>query len=116
MAESTTRVDATFREQVESLVRRIPRGRVMTYGQIATILGEPRKAQAVGFVAHYGEPDLPWQRVVNRHGRMAPGYHGGMPAHRAALEAEGITVDSEFCCDLKKLQWWPPETDSRARN
>lgn len=79
----------------------------MTYGQIATILGEPRKAQAVGFVAHYGNPDLPWQRVVNRHGRMAPGYPGGMPGHAAVLGSEGVEIGNDFICDLKRYQWWP---------
>lgn len=82
----------------------------MSYGQIATLLGHPRRAQAVGFVAHYGDADLPWHRVVNRHGRMAPGYPGGMPAHRAAVESEGIAVDpKEFTCDIERYRWWPPE-------
>lgn len=102
--------EPSFREEVEALVRRIPRARLMTYGQIAALLGAPRKAQAVGFVAHYGDPDLPWHRVVNRYGRMAPGYPGGMPGHRAAVESEGIPVDAkEFTCDLEKYRWWPPE-------
>ena len=100
--------ELTFKQEVEQLVRQIPHGRVMTYGQIATLLGAPRKAQAVGFVAHYGDPELPWHRVVNRFGRMAPGYPGGMPAHRAEIEAEGITVDpQEFTCDLERYRWWP---------
>lgn len=101
-----------FRDQVQTLVRRIPRGRVMTYGQIAALLGEPRKAQAVGFVAHYGDSELPWQRVVNRYGRMAPGYPGGMVAHADLLRQEGVAVDAkEFTCDLARYQWWPPESE-----
>lgn len=103
--------ESSFRRQVEAIVRRIPRGRLMSYGQIAALLGAPRKAQAVGFVAHYGDPDLPWHRVVNRHGRMAPGYPGGMPAHRAAVESEDISVDAEeFTCDLERYRWWPDGT------
>lgn len=100
--------ERTFKQDVEAIVRQIPRRRLMTYGQIAAVLGAPRKAQAVGFVAHYGDPNLPWHRVVNRHGRMAPGYPGGMPGHRAVVESEGISVDSkEFTCDLEKYRWWP---------
>ncbi|MEX2043600.1 MAG: MGMT family protein [Patescibacteria group bacterium] len=100
----------SFKVEVQEIVRRIPRGRLMSYGQIATLLGHPRRAQAVGFVAHYGDADLPWHRVVNRHGRMAPGYPGGMPAHRAAVESEGIAVDpKEFTCDIERYRWWPPE-------
>ncbi len=99
-----------FRDQVQTLVRRIPRGRVMTYGQIAALLGIPRKAQAVGFVAHYGDSELPWQRVVNRHGRMAPGYPGGMIAHADLLRQEGVVVAKDFTCDLPRYQWWPPES------
>lgn len=102
-----------FRTRVQQIVRRIPRGRLMTYGQIAALLGAPRKSRAVGFVAHYGDPELPWQRVVNRFGRMAPGYPGGMIAHADLLRQEGIEVDSnEFTCDLARYQWWPPESQA----
>lgn len=107
MPEAT---EATFRDQVQAIVRRIPHGRLMTYGQIAALLGAPRKAQAVGFVAHYGDPELPWQRVVNRFGRMAPGYPGGVIAHADWLRQEGVEVGEDFICDLKRYQWWPPES------
>ncbi len=101
---------SSFRNQVNGLVSGIPRGRVMTYGQIATLLGHPRRARAVGFVAHYGDPSIPWQRVVNRHGRVASGYPGGMPVHRAELAAEGIKLGDDFTCNLDRYQWWPPES------
>lgn len=81
----------------------------MTYGQLAALAGNARGSRAVGFIAHYGDPELPWQRVVNRHGRVAPGYPGGMPAHQAELESEGVEFNSEHCCDLVQYQWWPPE-------
>jgi methylated-DNA-protein-cysteine methyltransferase-like protein len=104
--------ESTFRTQVQEIVRRIPRGRVMTYGQIASLLGAPRRSRAVGYVAHYGDSDIPWQRVVNRHGRMAPGFHGGMMAQADLLRQEGIEVDrKEFTCDVEALRWWPPESD-----
>lgn len=102
--------EQSFRSQVEAIVARIPRGRVMTYGQVATLLGHPRRARAVGFVAHYGDASIPWHRVVNRHGRVAPGYPGGMPAHRAELAAEAVEIGDDFTCDLGRYQWWPPDS------
>ena len=101
-----------FRSSIEALVRQIPLGYVMTYGQLAALAGNARGSRAVGFIAHYGDPDLPWQRIVNRHGRVAPGYPGGMPAHQAELESEGLEFDSEHCCDLSRYQWWPPGSPS----
>jgi methylated-DNA-protein-cysteine methyltransferase-like protein len=59
-------VEPGFRERVETLVRQIPKGRVMTYGQLAALCGNARAARIVGGVAHFGDPSLPWQRVVNK--------------------------------------------------
>lgn len=80
----------SFRTRVEAVVAQIPEGRVMTYGQIAALCGSPRAARIVGGIAHYGNPALPWQRVVNKRGGLATGYPGGRAAHAAQLEAEGI--------------------------
>jgi len=103
-----TRVDAEFRERVYELVAQIPVGRVMTYGQIAAICGEPRAAWEVGQIAHNGPTDLPWQRVVNREGGLAVGWpNGGQEAHKAILEAEGIEVSSDYKVDVTHLQWRP---------
>lgn len=95
-----------FRGQVELLVRQIPRGRVMTYGQIAALCGNARAARIVGGIAHFGDPDLPWQRVVNRQGGLAVGYPGGRAGHRQVLEAEGFSVIDERV-DVSQLIWWP---------
>lgn len=105
----------TFRQDIEGYVRRIPDGRVMTYGQLSALAGRARAARQVGFIAHYGDAELPWHRVVNRHGRVAPGYPGGMPAHQAELEAEGVSFGPDHCCDLTTYQWWPegPEAANR---
>ena len=96
-----------FRERVEAVVWRIPRGRVMTYGQIAALCGQPRAARIVGGIAHFGDPDLPWQRVVNKHGGLASGYPGGREGHRQVLEAEGVLVDADYRVDVQQLIWWP---------
>lgn len=103
-------VDAGFRQRVEVVVAQIPRGRVMTYGQIAALCGNARAARIVGGIAHFGNPDLPWQRVVNRHGGLAAGYPGGRSGHKQVLEAEGVEVSADYQVDVKKLIWWPPQS------
>jgi methylated-DNA-protein-cysteine methyltransferase-like protein len=104
------RIDEDFKLRVFAMVSRIPRGRVMTYGQLAALGGAPWAAWEVGQIAHYGPSDLPWQRVVNKKGGLAGGYTtGGREAHKADLEADGVAVDDEFKVDVEKLLWWPPE-------
>ena len=98
----------SFVEEIYSLVERIPRGRVMTYGQIATLCGHPMAARVVGQVAHWGPPQLPWQRVVHWNGLLASGFScGGYEAHKQLLEAEGVAVDRRYRVDLNELLWWP---------
>ena len=98
-----------FREQVESLVAQIPRGRVMTYGQLAALSGNARAARIVGGIAHFGNPDLPWQRVVNKQGGLASGYPGGRTGHKQILEAEGLRISDDYQVEIGKLLWWPPD-------
>lgn len=105
-------VETGFRERVEAIVAQIPRGRVMTYGQLAALCGNARAARIVGGIAHFGDPELPWQRVVNRHGGMAAGYPGGRRAHQADLEAEGVVFNDKGEVDVKELIWWPPDVIS----
>jgi methylated-DNA-protein-cysteine methyltransferase-like protein len=98
-----------FRERVEEIVRHIPAGRVMTYGQLAALCGSPRAARIVGGIAHFGDPQLPWQRVVSKRGGLAAGYPGGRAGQAAALAAEGILVSAEFYVPVQELLWWPQE-------
>lgn len=104
-------VEAGFRERVEALVSQIPEGRVMTYGQIAALCGNARAARIVGGIAHFGDPDLPWQRVVNKQGGLAAGYPGGRQGHKQVMEAEGFTVSDEYRVAVDELLWWPPGVD-----
>src|SRR3982751_5772516 len=89
MAET---LESSFSDRVEAIVRQIPRGRVMTYGQLAALCGNARAARIVGGIAHFGDPALPWQRVVNKQGGLASGYPGGRAGHEQALEGEGVEV------------------------
>ena len=96
-----------FKERVEGLVAQIPAGRVMTYGQLAALCGNPRAARIVGGIAHFGDPDLPWHRVVNKQGGLASGYPGGKHGHKAHLQQEGILVSDDLTVDVKELLWKP---------
>lgn len=103
---------ATLRTRVEAVVVLIPKGRVMTYGQIAALCGSPRAARIVGGIAHFGDPELPWHRVVNKKGGLASGYHGGRRTQKEHLEAEGVRVLGEkdsFWVDVDDLIWWPEQ-------
>lgn len=101
------RVDSGFKERVYEIVGQIPKGRVMTYGQIAALAGAAWAAWEVGQIAHTGPSDLPWQRVVNKRGGLAKGYPGGLEGHKKALEAEGTSVNLDYEVDIRKLLWQP---------
>ncbi len=96
-----------FRKRVEALVAQIPEGRVMTYGQLAAMCGNARAARIVGGIAHFGDPTLPWQRVVNKRGGLASGYPGGRQGHKAHLEAEGVAVSDDYYVNVDQLVWHP---------
>src|SRR6201995_238575 len=100
-------VEGAFRERVEPLVAQIPRGRVMTYGQLAAVCGNARAARIVGGIAHFGDPDLPWQRVVKKQGGLASGYPGDRRGHKGALEANVYKVSDDYQVDVHALLWWP---------
>jgi methylated-DNA-protein-cysteine methyltransferase-like protein len=83
----------TFHRAVYRLVREIPRSRVVTYGQIAALLGWPRAARAVGQAMRHCPPGLPWHRVVNAQGAISlRGNVDSMLTQRVLLEQEGVPV------------------------
>lgn len=96
-----------FRQRVEALVAQIPAERVMTYGQLAALCGQPRAARIVGGIAHFSDPSLPWQRVVNKQGGLAAGYPGGRAGQAEHLRAEGVDVSDDYYVNVQDLLWWP---------
>ena len=111
-----------FRDAVYELVKQIPEGRLMTYGDVAVLCGLARGAQLVGGIAHYGPLDIPWHRVVNRFGGLASGFvgqfvdawvgtegaPGGRAGHKMVLEAEGVPVsDDNIVTDFAERRWLP---------
>lgn len=98
-------------EQVYELVRRVPEGRVATYGQIAELAGFPRHARQVGYAlaalkGHEG--DVPWHRVVNAAGRISSRFDAGSEDYqRLLLEEEGVAFNARGRIDLRRYRWQP---------
>lgn len=100
--------DRNYREKVYDIVRQIPPGRVMTYGQIAGILGEGYTARTVGYVMHGAGDEVPWQRVINSQGKCSTGRLTiPMNLQQEILESEGVKFRDNGKCDLKELIWYP---------
>jgi methylated-DNA-protein-cysteine methyltransferase-like protein len=105
-------------EKIYRIVLLIPRGRVMTYGQIARLVGGRYSPRLVGWAMHATPNDgrnIPWHRVINARGGIST---GKVLAHNPdlqkwMLEAEGISFDSHDRCDLSVHQWSPPGPKAR---
>ncbi len=95
-------------ELIYEQVRKIPKGKVATYGQIAMLAGNPRWARAVGYALHANpDPDsIPCYRVLNRFGGLAPAFaFGGAEKQAELLRADGIEVRDDGTVDLEKYLW-----------
>jgi methylated-DNA-protein-cysteine methyltransferase-like protein len=106
--------DKDYRERVFRIVRMIPRGRVMTYGQIAEILGEGYTPRTVGFVMHSSDDKTPWHRVINAQGGCST--RGLVLPHdkqQRMLEAEGVRFNERGRCELKDHLWIPDNLSQR---
>jgi len=115
----TSYSDQQYRERVYKIVRQIPPGKVMTYGQIALILGEGYTARTVGYCMHSADDGVPWQRVINSQGKISTD-RLTLPhsLQQSILESEGV-VFNKGKCDLGMYQWHPeghePEPDGQTR-
>jgi len=97
-----------FFQRVYEIVARIPRGKVVTYGQIAAALGDPRRARTVGWALHSTAEwlDIPWHRVVNSSGGISTRHIvGELSIQRKLLENEGIVFNEDGRLDLKRYRW-----------
>ena len=97
--------------RIYAVVRRIPRGRVATYGQIAELTGLPGHARQVGYALH-ALPEgsaVPWHRVLNARGALSLRRHsGGEITQRLRLEREGVRFDAGGRVALERVRWRPP--------
>ena len=103
-------------ELIWSVVRKVPRGRVATYGQIAEVAGLEGHARQVGYALHNlpAKSSVPWHRVVNAKGEISA--RSGGDSHelqRLLLEAEGVEFDAKGRMDLKRYQWGVAKAQSR---
>ena len=101
-------MSATY-QRIYAVVRRIPRGRVATYGQVAELAGMPRQPRVVGYALHSlpnGTP-VPWHRVINAQGRVSAraGQPAGSLEQRMLLEGEGVTFDARGRVSLARYRW-----------
>ncbi|MCA9350831.1 methylated-DNA--[protein]-cysteine S-methyltransferase [Candidatus Saccharibacteria bacterium] len=98
--------DPSFKKQVYKVVAKVPKGQVVTYGQLAAMAGSPGAARVVGQIAHFGSLHLPWHRVVNAQGGLAVSYvPGGRLGQAEALKREGVVVSENFKVDIHEYQW-----------
>lgn len=98
-------------EKIYAVVRRIPRGRVSTYGRVASVAGLPGHARLVGYALH-AVPDhsaVPWHRVVNARGAISARRtgEGGDVVQRLRLEGEGVEFDARGRIPLERFGWRP---------
>ncbi len=108
---------SAFDQGVFAIVRRIPPGRVMTYGAIGGLLPAPDgvsasafrriRARWVGYALARAPDDVPWQRVVGATGRISPRLAGGIELQRALLRREGVRTDALGGVDLDRFAWSP---------
>lgn len=117
-ADETSRKRSTY-ERIYEIVRRVPRGRVATYGQIAKLAGLPGQARQVGYALHalpFGSR-VPWHRVMNAAGRISlRRSSGGDVQQRILLELEGVGFDLAGRVSLEKFRWKPSVRGTGARS
>jgi methylated-DNA-protein-cysteine methyltransferase-like protein len=103
--------EPTFNQLVYALVRQVPRGHVITYGAIARLLGDPRKARQVGWAmaaTPRAKAPIPAHRVINARGQLSGGpSFGGYQVQRKMLEAEGVVFREDGRVDLEHYLWLP---------
>ncbi len=99
----------TFYESVIDIIKRIPPGKVATYGEIADYAGNKRAARQVSYILNssWEKHKLPWHRVVNSKGGISLRKGHGYELQKKLLKREGIIFNEEDCIDLKKFQWFP---------
>lgn len=101
-----------FRESVLRVVKAVPSGRVVSYGQVALLAGRPGAARAVGAVLRglrQDDGDVPWQRVVNARGGISTHKVGHGELQTALLRAEGVELREGRIVALSRYRWWPDD-------
>ncbi len=112
---SSIQTTAQRYQQIYAVIKKIPKGKVATYGQIAALAGIPRGARQVGTALRNTPQNLklPWQRVINAQGRISlrlkDWESGGDDYQKVLLENEGVSISAEGKIDLKRFLWKPAD-------
>jgi methylated-DNA-protein-cysteine methyltransferase related protein len=85
----------------------LPEGKVTTYGDLASLAGHPYASRVVGGIAHFGNKNLPWHRLVNRFGGLASGYPGGKDRQAKMLRFENIKCTDYVVNNFENIRWKP---------
>jgi len=104
--------------RILAVVRRIPRGRVATYGQVAALAGLARQPRLVGYALHAlpSSTVVPWHRVINARGMISVRSSGGASlSQRLLLEREGVAFDVRGRISLQRYQWKPARRRAKAK-
>jgi len=102
--------ESSTHRRIIAVVRRIPRGRVATYGQVAALAGLVRQPRLVGYALHAlpNTTTVPWHRVINARGMVSLRAHGGPSlTQRLRLEREGVVFDARGRVSLERFRWRP---------
>ena len=99
----------SFYQRVIDIIKRIPRGKVATYGQIAEYAGNCQAARQVAYILHSSslKENLSWHRVVNSKGSISLKPRHGYELQKQMLKEEGVTFGKNDCINLKRFQWIP---------
>jgi methylated-DNA-protein-cysteine methyltransferase related protein len=102
---------AIFSTQVIEIIKCVPYGKVVSYGQVAALAGVPRAARQVGFALKRNESDgdIPWWRVINNEGRITikGNFYNSAVLQKQMLEDEGIIVSKDFVVDMQEYRFRP---------
>lgn len=101
-----------FKELVKKYVKKVPKGKLVSYGQVAAACGSPRAARQVGWILHTldGDNSVPWWRVINNAGYISikGNFYSTPLAQKKLIEDEGIPVSKDFKIDLEKYRYHYP--------
>jgi methylated-DNA-protein-cysteine methyltransferase-like protein len=107
--------EITTHQRIIAVVRRVPYGRVATYGMVAELAGFPRQPRLAGYALRHADDSVPWHRIVNARGEISPrAQSDSVRLQRKLLEMEGIAFNEAGRIDLKRYRW-RPRTGRRAR-
>jgi methylated-DNA-protein-cysteine methyltransferase-like protein len=109
--------DKNYRERVYRIVRSVPRGRVVTYGQLAELLGDGYTPRTIGFVMHGSDDKTPWHRVINAQGACSTG-RIALPSDKQQrmLASDGVEFNERGRCDLQRYLWIPRERVTKRKS